>query len=213
MTYGHHRRMLANLLPGVALPGLIYLVVSHHASLIVALAAASAIPVLHAMFRLARRRRPSPIGLVFVAVTGVSIGLAVWLHSPRLMLAKGVVISAVVGVAFAVSAAIRRPLTRTLAIALSEDGREARAKLAERWANPRVLSVFRVLAVGWAILLLMQAAQQLTLILTVSPGLFVAVEPPSQAVVTVAGTALSILYVRRKQRLHADVRLLPVAAA
>jgi len=210
MTAGHHRRMLANLLPGVALPGLVYLLVSRHATVIVALAAASALPLLHTAFRLVRGRRPSPIGLVFVAVTGASIGLAVWLRSPTLMLAKGAMISAVAGIAFAVSAAIRRPLTRTLAIALSEDGREARATLAERWANPRVLSVFRVLAVGWAILLLMQAGQQIMLILTVSPGMFVAVEPPSQAFVTVAGTVLSVLYVRRKQRLHDDVRLLPV---
>jgi hypothetical protein len=204
--------MLGNLLPGIALPGLIYFLVSRRAPLIVALAAASAVPLLHAGFRLLRGKRPSTIGLVFVACTSVSIGLAIWLRSPTLMLARGAVISAVLGVAFAVSAAIRRPLTRTLAIVLSEDGRDARAALAERWAHPKVLSVFRVLAVGWGILLLMQAGQQAAMILTVSPGMVVAVEPPVQALATVLGTVVSIMYVRRKQRLHAEVRLLPAAA-
>jgi hypothetical protein len=123
-----------------------------------------------------------------------------------------VVISAALGVAFAVSAAIRRPLTRTLAIVLSEDGRDARARLAERWAHPKVLSVFRVLAVGWAVLLLVQAVQQVTMILTVSPGMVVAIEAPVQAVATVLGTVLSIQYVRRMQRQHAEVRLLPTSA-
>jgi hypothetical protein len=204
--------MLGNLLPGVALPGVIYFLVSRHAAVILALAAASAVPLLHAGWRLLRGERPSALGLVFVCSTGASIGLAVWLHSPTLMLAKGVVISVALGVAFAVSAAIRRPLTRTLAILLSEDGRDARERLAERWAHPKVLSVFRVLAVGWAILLLVQALQQVTMIMTVSPGMVVAVEAPVQAAATVLGTLLSIQYVRRMQRRHAEVRLLPISA-
>src|SRR5690242_21437452 len=112
MSSRHRRRMLGNLLPGVALPGVIYFLVSRHAPLIVALAAASAVPLLHTGWRLLRGARPSALGLVFVCSTGASIGLAIWLHSPRLMLAKGVVVSAGLGVAFAASAAIRPPLTR-----------------------------------------------------------------------------------------------------
>ena len=45
---------VANRLPGVALPGLVYLLVSRHATVIVSLAAASALPLLHTAFRLVR---------------------------------------------------------------------------------------------------------------------------------------------------------------
>jgi hypothetical protein len=205
------KKIMGNLLPGVALPGLIYLIVSRHAPVLVALAAASSVPLLDTAYRLLRGRKPSAAGLVFLAVTATSIGLAMWLRSPMLILARGALISTVMGAAFAISAAIRRPLTRTVAIVLSEEAGDARRRLRERWAHPKVLSVFRVLAVFWGAILLMQAAQQVALILTVSPGTVMAVEPPAQGIATIVGIALSILYVRRKQRAHAEVQLLPVA--
>ena len=206
---GGVRRIAANLLPGVALPGLVYFVVSRSAPVLIALAAASAVPAAHAVLRLLRRRRPSAYGLVFLVLTGCSVGLAVWLHSPMFILARGAVLSGLLGLAFAVSALVKRPLTRTFALFLSEEHRDGRRRLAARWSHPKVTSVFTVLAGGWAALLILSAAQQAALIVTVSPGTVMAVEPPVQAFVTLAGTVLSVLYVRRAQRRHAEVRLLP----
>jgi hypothetical protein len=206
---GSPRRIAASLGPGIVLPGLIYYVASRFVPTIVALAIASAVPALHAGFRLARGRKPSPYGLVFLAVTAVSVGLAVWLRSPMLILARGAVLTAVMGFAFAMSVIVRRPLTRTFALFLSEEGRESRRRLAERWAHPKVTAVFSALAAGWAILLLASAAQQTVLIMTVSPGVVMSVEPPTQALITIVGIAVSLAYVRRMQRRHAEVRLLP----
>ncbi len=206
---GSPQRIVANLGPGMLLPGLIYLVVARFAPMTVALAAASAVPAVHACVRLARGRKPSPYGLVFLAVTATSVGLALWFRSPMLILARGAAITAILGFAFAVSVILRRPLTRTFALFLSEECREARHRLAERWSHPTVTGVFSVLAAGWAILLLASAAQQAVLIMTVSPGTVMTVEPPAQAVITIVGTAASIAYVRRMQRRHAEVRLLP----
>lgn len=206
---GSPRRIAANLGPGIVLPGLVYYVASIFAPTIVALAIASAVPAVHACVRLARGRKPSPYGLVFLAVTAVSVGLAVWLRSPMLILARGAALTALTGFAFAVSAIVRRPLTKTFALFLSEEGRESRRRLAERWAHPKVTAVFSVLAAGWAILLLASAAQQTVLIMTVSPGVVMSVEPPAQAMITIVGVALSVGYVRRMQRRHAEVRLLP----
>src|SRR5205823_5058622 len=74
-----HRRLARQLVPGLVLPGAIYLVVSRHTPLLVALAAASSIPLIDAVARLARRKPVSPVGLVFLAMTGLSVGLALWL--------------------------------------------------------------------------------------------------------------------------------------
>ncbi len=151
---GHaHRRMAVQLIPGVALPGLIYVVVSRRAPMLVALAAASAVPALDAIVRLLMRKRPTVVGLAFLCLTTISVSLGLWLHSPLFLLAKGASMTALLGVSFGVSAMIRRPLTRTFAVLLATDHRESRRRLAERWAHPTALSVFRVLAAGWAVLM------------------------------------------------------------
>ena len=208
-THHAHRRMAMQLIPGVMLPGLIYVLVSRRAPVLVALAAASAVPALDAILRLATGKRPTPVGLVFLTLTTISVSLGIWLHSPLFMLAKGAFVTGVLGVAFGVSAMIRRPLTRTFAVLLATDQGESRRRLTERWAHPTALSVFRVLAAGWAVLLLVSAAQQLTMILTVSPGTVMAFEPPVTAFATVMGVAISVAYVRRKQLVHTDLGLLP----
>lgn len=194
------RAALAQLGPGLFLPGLIYVLVRPHASVVVALAAASSAPLLDALGRLARRRPLTPAGLLFVLLAGGSAGLAVLLDSPLFVLAKGAVVSGALGLAFTVSAVVRRPLTRTLALRLSAEQREHRRRLAERWAHPHAMAVFRTLSTGWGLLLLAAAGQQLGMALTLSPGLVMAVDPPVDAAVTAAGIAASILYVRRSQR-------------
>jgi len=207
------RKMVRDLLPGLALPALIYFVVSRSAPTIVALAAASSVPLIDTAIRLLRGKALSLAGLCFLGVTAVSVGLAVWLRSPLFILVKGAVISALVGVAFAVSAVIRRPLTRTLAVRLSTDHPEARRGLAERWRHPQAQRVFCALSVGWGIWLLLSAAQQTGLALTLSPGTVMALEAPIQAAATALGILVSIRYVRRHHRAYPELRLLPQRAA
>jgi intracellular septation protein A len=205
-----HRRLVRQLVPGLVLPGTIYFVVSRHAPVLLALAAASTVPLIEAVIRLIRRRPLSPVGLVFLAMTGISVALALWLRSPMFILVKGAVLTALVGLAFAGSAVVRRPLTRTLALRLSTDHREGRRRLAERWRHPVAHSVFCTLSVGWGVLLLLSAAQQGVLAFTLPPGMVMALEPPVQLVATALGVTVSILYVRRRQRLTPELGLLPV---
>src|SRR5207247_973765 len=82
---------------------------------------------------------------------------------------KGAAMSGSLGVAFAVSAALRRPLTRTIAILLFAEHVVARRLLADRWRHPLALSVFRTLSFGWGLLLLLSALQQLVMVVSVSP--------------------------------------------
>jgi hypothetical protein len=205
-----YRSLARQLLPGVVLPGLIYFAVSRRAPVLIALAAASSVPVLDAIAHLVRGRRPTPVGLVFVGATGLSVGLAAWLHSPTLILLKSALVSTAIGMAFAVSAAMRRPLTRTLAVMfMSAHHIEGPHGLRERWHHPKALSIFRVLAIGWAVLLLATAAYQTVMALTLSPGLVVALDGPVHAILIILGTIASIMYVRPHQRSHPELGLLP----
>ena len=203
------RTLFAQLGPGIGLPGLIYFIVSRRAPVLVALSAASAVPVLDALARLLHGKAPRPAGLVFIACAGISVALAVHLHSPIFILAKGAAISAIVGLAFAVSAVIKRPLTRTLALRFSADSAEARERLAETWRHPKAALAFQTLSLGWGVLLLATAAQQGLFAVTLSPGTMMAVDPPVHALLTGLGVVASILYVRRLQRAHPEIALLP----
>jgi hypothetical protein len=210
MELGHARSMIRQVLPGVGLPGLIYFVASRHLPVLGALALASCVPALDALYRLVTRRAQSTIGLLFLLLTGVSVTLAMWLRSPLFILAKGAALTALVGVAFTVSALIRRPLTRTLALTLSTECAQTRKRLAGVWSHPTATSAFRTLAIGWGLLLLLSATQQAVLALTVSPGLVMTLEPPVQLLGTLGGVIASVAYVRRRQRRSPELRMLPI---
>jgi hypothetical protein len=196
-------------LPGMVFPGLIYFLVSRRAPVLVALAAASSVPLIDAMVRVARRRPPNAATAFFVLGTLVSIGLALVSGSGMFILAKGAVISAALGIAFALSAAVRRPLTRTLALWFGAPHPEGRRRLAERWGHPSIAQVFRVLSLGWGVLLLLQAGEQAAFALTLPPGLVMTLEGPVHLFVTGIGVAASLLYVRRRQQADPAVVLIP----
>ena len=209
MHLTHHRTMIRQLLPGVVLPGLIYFIVARFAPLLVALAAASSFPLLDSAARLLRGKRPTPLSLAVLGFAGLSVGLAIGLRSPMFILAKGAVLTGVLGIAFGVSGVIRRPLVRTIAIMLTAETVVGRRIVAEKWRLPRAMAVFRTLSLGWGILLVLSAIQQLAMVLSVSPGTVMAAEPAVQAIVTISGTAISIMYVRRLQNRHPELGLLP----
>jgi intracellular septation protein A len=210
MVFPGRRALLRNILPGIVLPGLLYLIASRFVPAIWALGIASSVPILDSLWRVVRGRPVSRVGVSVVFLTAASVGLAVWLRSPMFILAKGAVLSAVVGGAFAVSALMRRPLTRTLALHLSTDGDEDRNRLAERWRHPKALDVFCTLSIAWGAWLLLTACQQVTLILTVSPAMVMTLEPVVHAAGVAVGVVASVAYVRRRQRAYPELALLPV---
>src|SRR2546425_5314376 len=212
-SWTHIRRMPANMLPGRVLPAVIYFSLRPQIGVLMALIAASCVPGVDTLVRLVRGRAPNAFTLLFIPSTGLSVGLATWLHSPVFILARGGVTSAAMGVAFALSALLGRPLTRTMALHLSSDQHEGRRRLAERWGHPKATSVFRMLAVGWGILLLLMGGQQVLLALSASPSLVMILEPPVHLTVTALGIVASVLYVRRIQIAHPELGLLPARLA
>ena len=193
---GHIRSMVANMLPGVVLPTIIYFTLRSSLGVLLALVAASCVPGVDALVRLVRGRAPNGFALLFIPSTGLSVGLATWLHSPVFILARGGVTSAAMGMAFALSALLGKPLTRTMALHLSSDQHEGRRRLAERWGHPRATSVFRMLAVGWGVLLLLMGGQQVLLALSASPGLVMILEPPVHLTVTALGSPRAASWIK-----------------
>jgi intracellular septation protein A len=209
MSWNHVRSMVRHMIPGFVLPAIIYFLLRPQVGTMVALAVAASVPVVEAVIRAARGRSQNGMALVFLPSTAIGIGLAAILHSPVFILARGGVTTAALGLALALSAVLGRPLTRTIALHLSCEHREARHRLAERWRHPKAQSVFRMLAVAWGLLLLALGGQQILLAMSASPGVFLLVEPPVRAVVTLLGIAGSVLYVRRIQGDHPEIGLLP----
>lgn len=212
MSWSHVRSMLRRMLPAFALPTLIYFSLRPHVGVLVALAVAALVPVVDAVIRKIRGRAQNAMSLVFLPMTAAGIALAATLHSPVFILAKGGVTNAIMGLAFAISALIGRPLTRTVALQLSSDHPESRRRLAEGWSHPRTMRVFRILAVGWGLLMLGMGGQQVLLALSASPGLVMLIGPPLHAVLVILGIVCSVLYVRRIQRVHPEIALLPARA-
>jgi len=207
------RAVLRNVIPGTILPGLLYFLASRQLSVITSLAIASSVPVMDTLFRLVRGRKPSTVGMVFLSLTGISIGLATLFDSPTLIVGKGVLITFLFGASLAVSAAIGRPLTRTIALHLCADPGEQRQALAERWERPQTVAVFRVLSFGWGFWLLIAAINQLMLVAVVSPGTFIALERPMTLTATAIGITWSLSFVRRRQLADPELGLLPARAA
>lgn len=209
LTKESYRAMARQLLPGLVLPGLVYFVVSRHAGTMPALSAASLVPALDIGTRLVRGKRPTFVSVLFLGVTGVSIALATSFDAPWFITGRSAAISAVLGVALVLSALAGRPLTKAIAVRLCSTDAEGRERLVASWSRPAAVAVFRTLALGWGVWLLLSAAQQTVMVLSVSPGVFMAIEPPLRAVLTGIGIGASVLYVRRRQAADPELALLP----
>jgi hypothetical protein len=171
------------------------------------------VPVLDTVVRMARGRKPSTVGMFFLSITALSIALATVFDSPTLIVGKGVLLTAIFGASLAISAAVGRPLTRTIALHLCADPGEQREALAERWERPQTIAVFKVLSFGWGFWLLIAAVNQLMLVAVVSPGTFIAVERPMTLIATAVGITWSLSFVRRRQLADPELGLLPARAA
>ena len=204
----HLRATVSALVPGMLLPGIVYILASRYLSVLQSVALAGAVPVADALVRLLRRRGLNPASVLFAVGAAVSAALALWSGSTQFVLMKGAVVSATLGVAFALSAAVGRPLMRSIAIGLAARGRDGRRHLAERWGHPSAIDLFRALSLGWALLLVVQGAQQAVLAATASPGTVLALGRPIQLAGTIAGIALSVAYVRRRQRRQPELAVL-----
>jgi intracellular septation protein A len=202
------RTILRALVPGMIVPVAVYGVCSQFLSTLSALSVAALVPVADLAVATAKGKRLNLASVGFVGMAVVSVTLAVTLHSPALILIKPAVVAGLAGLAFGLSALLRRPLTRTLAIRFSGgDDHELQAELRRQWHHPKATRIFRTIAFGWAVWLLISAARTLVVASIMPPATAFMIEAPSGPATAAIGALVTILYVRRFRHTHPELGL------
>jgi hypothetical protein len=128
-----------------------------------ALAAGAVFPATTTLFGMLWAGRIEALGIIVLAATGTSVASALWFTSPYLALAKGSLITGVIGLVFLISLVLKRPLVFYLAAA-GMDQAATRRNDALWDARPGYRHLMRKLTAIWAIALLAEATLRLLLI-------------------------------------------------
>lgn len=146
------------------MPYVTYLVLTGYGvETVPALVAGAAFPIASILFGIIRERRIQAIGVIVLTATAASVISALWFTSPFLALARGALMTILIGLVFLASLFARRPLVFHLANA----GRDAagRQEVEAEWdSDPLYRRMMRRLTAIWGVALLAEAAASLVLI-------------------------------------------------
>ncbi len=162
------------------LPWLVYQQVQPHWGEHNALLASALPPVIWSVIELIRNRRIDAMSMLVVAGILLSLGAVLLGGSPTLMLMRESLITGAIGLAFLVSALLRRPLTYYLAQAtLARESGFSKARFEQLFidANGRVAGWMTLMALVWGIGLLAEALLRLWLIKLVPVDRFLLIAP------------------------------------
>lgn len=188
------RRLLPSLIVGILVPLLTYTLLSPHMTEATALALSGAIPVLWTVGGFVWRRRIDPVGVFSVAGFGLGL-LMLWLTggSPLAVKLPEAVLTGLLGLAFVVSAALRRPLVLIFQRTTARNDPALAGGLADPVRRQRAIVVSALLGAT----LLVHAVVVTGLALTLPTVTFLAVSRPIGIGVLAVGVAVVLLYVRR----------------
>lgn len=183
-----------------ALPWLVYLMVRarvHTAA--EALMIASAVPLVWALVRCARRRRVDATAAVVVAAYAGAVALSALLGGSALTLKlRDVAALAAVGLACLISSAFHRPLLLAgLQVAVGQGGASAGA-LRERLADPATREDLGAATVLAGALFLLAAVADVFLIASVSTAVFLAIAGPLGGLTPLAAILATIALLRHR---------------
>ncbi len=195
MTREHRQMITQQVMYGMVLPAAIYAVASHFVTTLLALVIASMLPVTDVVKAKVRGHKASPASLGFLGGAIVTSALGLLSSSPLFILLKAPVMSAAVGLGIAGSAAVGRPILRTLAVGFAAG--EARTEAKALWTSKPWDGLFAALSVVWGVLFLILAAVQTLAVLSFSPGITLVVLPPLQFVALGLGMGISLYLVHR----------------
>jgi hypothetical protein len=158
------RALLRDIVVNAVLPfGAYLLLTARGVPVVPALAAGALFPAAAAIAGIARHRQVQALGVIVLAATAASILGALVFVSPFLALAKGSLITGMIGLVFLLSRAAPRPLVFHLASTGRDDAERAGAE--RLWAEvPGYRDLMRRLTTVWAVALLAEAALRLALI-------------------------------------------------
>ena len=195
MTREHRQMITQQVLYGMVLPAAIYAVASRFVTTLLALVIASMLPVTDVVKARVKGQKASAASLGFLGGAVVTSVLGLVSSSPLFILLKAPAMSAAVGLGIAGSAAMGRPVLRTLAVAFAAGNAKDEAKAL--WSTKPWDSLFAALSVVWGVLFLVLAAVQTLAVLSFSPGITLVVLPPLQFVALGLGGAVSLYLVHR----------------
>ena len=198
MTREHRQMITQQVLYGMVLPAAIYAVASHFMSTLLALVVASMLPVTDVVKAKVRGQKASPASLGFLGGAVVTSALGLLSSSPLFILLKAPAMSAAVGLGIAGSAALGRPVLRTLAVMFAAGSSpEAREDAKALWSSKPWDHLFAALSVLWGILFLVLAVEQTLAVFAFTPGITLVVLPPLQFANMGIGAGISLYLVHR----------------
>jgi len=174
-----------------------------------ALVAATIVAGLRVLWGVWQHRRVDAFSAFMMSVFALSMLLSAVTGDARWLLVKGCVVTTIAGLIFLGSAALRRPLTFTVAKRLAARDPESLAELHEGWRESRELRVgFIQLALLWGFGLLIESVVRLVVIYTTSLDVAVAA---SAAIQIVAYNVMLIVTIRRIRAMRALAVSAPVS--
>lgn len=150
---------------GLAVAG--YLVAKQlGASLFLALLVGTAVASVRAAYVIIRRREVDAFAIFMIITFGIGLVLTMFTGSPRFLLAKDSISTAVCGIVFLVTLAFGKPMMYYFAQRFGATGDAERQEWARLYpTNSGFRAFFRGLTVVWAIAFLAEAAVKLALVL------------------------------------------------
>ncbi|SJZ71801.1 VC0807 family protein [Consotaella salsifontis] len=188
--------MLKDIIVSVLLPYGTYLLLTRFGlSSVAALSAGALFPAASVLLDFVRSRRVQALGLIVLSATIASVLGALMFDEEILMLAKGSMITAVVGMVFAASLMAERPLVFHF-VAGSDS--EARQEAEHLWQTaPRYRQVLRTITLAWAVALFVEAGVRLVLIPLLPIAVFLPISESMWIIFFAVMTAWSWRYGRR----------------
>lgn len=182
---------------GAVLPYVAFLIARHYGFTTVhALAIGSLFPIAIIVVAYVRSRRIAAIGVITLSATVASLVASLYFDSAYLALLKNSLITATVGVVFAASLFMRRPLIFHLA---SEKGSEERESIDRLWeVSAPYRALMRQMTVAWAVVLIGEAIVRALLIPLLPVDVFLIVSEAMWIIVFAAMIAWSMRYGNRR---------------
>lgn len=154
--------MIKDVVVSAVLPYLAYLVLTAHGfDTVTALVGGSLFPIASIIVAAWREKRLQVIGVITLAANLASLIGSLYFQSPGLALAKGSLITGMIGLVFGLSLLAPRPLVFYLASAAPD----ARVQAEARWQTlPAYRRIMRLITIVWFVALILEAGLRLALI-------------------------------------------------
>jgi len=196
------RYIVFNLLINGIIPWLMYMVLSHFMTSILALTIATLIPLVDNLLHLMKHRKLDALGSLMLFTFVLTLVLALLGGSEKLLLIRESLITGSVGLIFLGSLLLRQPLMFYLAQKFVPH-----AAFESNLKYPYFLSVMRRMSLGWGLILVAESVVRVYLVFQLSTAQFLAVSNVVLYGFIGAAIVWTVWYRRRSAKRLAEIKL------